>query len=136
MCSSDLALHALVRGYSDSWDVRAITVESRWYQSLGEFLVLRMRHRYYAQTASFFDSGAATPTYTDSPRYFTADPKMQRFHDHEVGGALITRLGFFGDSSFDWLSGAEIEFAFDYRFSTNRFGDAIFAAMVLRMPFR
>lgn len=129
------ALHAMVRGYADSWDIRAITVETRWYQSIGEHLLVRLRHRYYAQTASFFDSGHALPTYTDSPRYFTADPKMERFYDNEVGAAIITRLGFFGDSSLDWIAGAEIEFAFDYRFSTNRFGDAIFAAMVLRMPF-
>lgn len=129
------ALHALVRGYTDSWDVRAVTVETRWYQEVGDNLLLRLRHRYYAQTASSFDSGLATPMYSGGPRYFTADPKMQRFHDHEVGGAIVTRLGFLDDSAFDWLDDGEIEFAFDYRFSTNRFGNAIFAAMVLRMPF-
>jgi len=129
------AAHVLLRGYADSWDIRAASVETRWYQALGESLLVRLRYRYYAQTASSFESGRATPMYSGAPRYFTADPKMQRFHDNEVGGAVITRLSFLDDSIFDWLDEAEIEFAFDYRFSTNRFGNAIFAAMVLRAPF-
>lgn len=129
------AVHFILRGYSDDWDVRALTTETRWYQQLGEHLLLRLRHRFYTQTASFFESGLAAPSYTGAPRYFTIDPKMQRFHDHELGFGFVTRLGFLAGSGLGWLENAELEFTMDYRFSTNRFGDAVFAALVARVPF-
>lgn len=129
------ALHFLLRTYADDWQIRALSTEARWYQELGPHLLLRMRHRYYTQTASFFESGLALPTYSGAPRYFTADPKMQRFHDHELGFAFVTRLGFLGTSGLSFLANAEIELAVDYRFSTNRFGNAVFGALVARVPF-
>lgn len=128
------AMHMLVRGYADSWNVRAVSLETRWYQELGPFAVARLRYRYYTQTAAFFDSGQVPATYSGTPTYFTADGKMQRFHDQEFGLGMITRLGFLTDSGLRWFSRTEIEFSVDYRVSTNRFGNAVIGALVVRMP--
>lgn len=131
------ALHGLLRAYADSWDVRAISVEARWYQELGPYLMWRSRYRYYTQSNSFFDSGHlgnTMPTYTGAPTYFTADGKMQRFHDHEFGFAMVTKLGFLSDSGLRWFNRMELEFSCDYRVSNNRFGNAIVGALVVRVP--
>lgn len=129
------ALHFLLRAYADDWDIRALSTETRWYQDLGAHVLLRLRHRFYTQSASFFESGLAQPSYSGNPRHFTADPKMQRFHDHEAGFAFVTHLGFLAGSGLGFLENAEIELAVDYRWSTNRFGDAVFGALVARIPF-
>lgn len=131
---ADAALHVGLRGYADSWDIRAITVDARYYQSIGEFLLLRMRYRYYVQTAASFDSGLALPTYTGAHRYYTADPKMQAFDAHEFGFAWIVDLGFLGERA-GFLRDAELEFMADYRLNSNRFGDAVIAGAAVRAPF-
>ena len=80
---TNTAFHLMYRVYVDDWGVGALTPEGRIYQGLGDAVTLRVRYRYYSQTASFFDSGLLMPVYHNAPRYFTADPKMQRFHDQE-----------------------------------------------------
>lgn len=131
------ALHLLARGYADDWDTRALTLDGRWYQSIGRYLMMRVRYRYYDQNASFFDSGSqvSVPEYPFGTVYTTSNPRYAAMRVHEPGLALITRLGFFRPSSDSSLTNAELELSFDYRVADNRYGNAMFGAVALRLPF-
>lgn len=132
------AIHLALRGYTDDWHVRAFTAEARYYQDLSRYLMLRLRYRGYAQSASYFESGltALIPTYPDGTRFTTSNPRYAAMTSHEPGLALLTSLGFLGRGGRSMLESAEIEFSFDYRIATNRFGNALFGGFVLRLPLR
>lgn len=134
--SARSALHLVVRGYSDDWAVRAFTGEVRYYQELGPYLMLRVRYRGYAQTAAFFDSGSSAliPTFPDYSLYTTSNPRYAAMNSHEPGLAFVTRLSFLGGERAPRMADTELEFSFDYRVASNRFGNALFGAFVLRMP--
>lgn len=130
------ALHLIARGYTDDWQVRAFTGEVRYYQDLSRYVMLRVRYRGYVQSAAYFDSGstALIPTFPDYSRYTTSNPRYAAMSSHEPGLAFVTSLGFLGGDSMPLLEAAELEFSFDYRIASNRFGDALFGAFVLRVP--
>jgi len=129
------ALHLAIRGYADDWSILAFSGEARWYQRIGPFLVMRSRFRYYEQTAAAFDSGqdVNAPSYPIGTNHTTANPRYAAMRSFEMGGAFVTRLGFLGRSD-GRIDQAEVELAFDYRLSSNRFGDAITAVFALRVP--
>lgn len=131
------ALHVQVRGYLDDWSIHAITTEGRWYQRFGRYVTARGRFRYYRQGGAFFDSeqDVNAPSYPLGTTYTTANPRYAAMQSFELGGAIATRLGFLATGDHG-LRDAEIELAFDYRLSDNRFGDGITAAFGLRMPLR
>ncbi len=126
--------HLTLRGYSDDWDIRAITPEVRWYQEADRALLLRFRYRYYQQSAAFFQEDDAAQYRADSA-FFTADPKMDAFRSHELGLAATLGLEMLEGTSLDMLSHVKIDFAFDYRWNENAFGDGVVATLGLRVPF-
>jgi hypothetical protein len=128
------AVHGLLRVYTDDWDINAVTPEVRLYQEIGPSTQLRLRYRFYGQTSAFF---APPPdgSYADDAQFFTADPKMTRFHSHLLGVQGILRLDTFAGSSLDFASRIELELGFDYIWSTSRYGDAVTAQVAMRVPF-
>ena len=127
------AIHLLYRAYIDDWDIGAITPEARLYQEVGEHVTLRLRYRFFAQTAAFFAPPAAG--YTDSDVFITADPKMTAFHSHLVGAYARLQLGFLGGGELAFLEHSSIDLSFDYWTQTSRFGDGILAQAGLTIPF-
>lgn len=133
---SGTALHFTLRGYIDSWDVAAVTPEVRVYQDLGSNLMFRLRYRYYKQSTADFYGGAPLGMYSGNPLYYTADPKMTRFHVNEPGFSLVWFFPNLDARGLTWLSGAQLELTFDWRFNTNRFGDAVISTCAFRLPIR
>lgn len=129
------ALHLMLRGYADDWSIYAFSAEGRWYQRLGPHVSFRSRLRFYQQTAAYFDSGQQVnaPSYPFGVDYTTANPRYAAMRSIEIGGSLVTRLGFLTGSA-TRPEVPEVEFTFDYRIADNRFGNAIAAAFALRMP--
>lgn len=88
------ALHAALqingRVYRDSWDVRSLTAELAYEQSLGSDLRLRVRGRYYRQGGAAFFSD----DYGLLPRgqYFTGDRELSDMQSFMVGGQLSWTL--------------------------------------------
>jgi hypothetical protein len=126
------AVHLLYRAYLDDWNVAALTPEIRLYQEVSTLAQVRLRYRYYRQTRSFF---AGTQAYTLEDRFFTADPKMTAFEAHQLGFQLILSLDFLAGTTLERLRGTTIELDFDYRWNTNRFGNAVISQAAMRVPF-
>jgi len=127
------ALHAMYRAYLDDWDIAALTPEGRIYQELGDLLMLRLRYRYYTQTAAFFVKPEGQ--YTGEETYLTVDPKMTEFHTHLLGTMLLVRLEFLEQSPLELMWESTLEFTFEYIWNTNSYGDGIIAQAAVRVPF-
>lgn len=127
------SLQALYRVYVDDWDIAAITPEARIYQELGELVTVRLRYRFYAQTASYFYRPA--DQYSGRDELVTADPKMSPFHSHLVGLHARVLLGFLADTPLDFLREGNVWVSFDYLFQTSRFGNAVIGQAAIRVPF-
>lgn len=129
------ALHLIGRVYGDSWDIAAVSPEIRVYQAIADAFVVRLRYRYYIQSAAFFDANG-TGMYEGDPRHATADPKMSAFHVHEGGIQTVMRFSFLEGTALQALSQTELDLVFDWVRRTNRFGDGVLAQVGLRIPFR
>jgi len=125
------AFHLQLRAYLDSWDIRALSPEVRWYQEIGQFAHLRTRYRFYRQTESFF----ADPMYTGEDRYFTADPKMTAFDNHLLGVQLRLQMRFLHSTVLHGLRDSALTFGFEYIWNTNRYGNAVISQAGLLFPF-
>jgi hypothetical protein len=77
------ALQASVRVYRDNWDVRSITAEAAYEQSIDGALRFRLRGRYYRQGAAAFFSD----DYATLPRgqYFTGDRELADMESFMIG---------------------------------------------------
>lgn len=84
------ALQASVRAYRDSWDVRSITAELAYEQSIDGALRIRARGRYYLQGAAAFYSD----DYSRMPRgqYFTGDRELSDMESFMAGLMLVWQL--------------------------------------------
>jgi hypothetical protein len=125
-----------MRGYTDSWDIWALTPEPRIYQQIGADLVLRGRYRFYTQTRADFapeDGQTAYPVGYMGP--VTNDPKMMRFHSHQVGLRLTYRFGFLSDTAFDVFRELVLDVNLDRGFSTSSFGNYWVGTIGGRVPF-
>lgn len=131
--TSRTAIHALYRVYLDSWDIAALNPEVRVYQELGDDVVLRTRYRFFTQTAAYFTQAPAL--YVADDPYVTTDPKMTAFHTHLLGVSALVRLGFLDGTALSFAHRFELDFAFDYLWNTNRYGDGVIAQIGLRAPF-
>ncbi len=80
------ALHLEGRFYRDTWDLRSLSGELAYEQSLGEGLRLRARGRYYQQTGAVFysDDYAFRP----AGEYFTGDRELSPMSSVTVGGRV------------------------------------------------
>ncbi|MEO0321380.1 MAG: DUF3570 domain-containing protein [Myxococcota bacterium] len=129
------SLHLAMRGYADSWDVRAVTPEVRLYQELGEDALVRLRYRHYNQSAAFFYQDVYVPTDVDDGDVATFDPKMSNFHSHLAGFQLRLRGGFLAGTVLDGLRDATLDFNLSYIWNTNRFGNGVIGSAGLTVPF-
>lgn len=127
------SLHALYRAYLDDWRIAAINPELRVYQELTHEFQLRLRYRYYAQTAAFFYKPQTD--YLGADALVTADPKMSAFENHTIGAQLVLSLSFLQGSFLDFATQGTLEFSFDYIFNTNRYGNGVISQVGLRVPF-
>ncbi|MCA9582284.1 MAG: DUF3570 domain-containing protein, partial [Myxococcales bacterium] len=125
------SLHAILRGYVDSWDILAITPEARVYQEIEGALLLRLSYRYYAQSKAFFQQS----TYAPTDPFYTADPKMTAFDAHQVGARAEIPLVFLGKSALDFAAGASLDFSFEFLWRDNAFGNAVIAQSGIVAPF-
>jgi hypothetical protein len=121
---TNTALHLSYRAYLDSWNIAALTPELRIYQHFGERLMLRLRYRYYTQTASYFFRRSYPAGWQG---YVTNDPKMAPLQTHTAGLAVELRLPWLGQGWFD--------FGLDRYVSSSVFGDGVIASTGLRMGF-
>lgn len=80
------ALQPLLRAYRDTWNVRSLSAELGYEQTLVQGLRLRARGRYYVQTgASFFSDN-----YVLNPKgqYFTGDRELSPMQSGLLGGQV------------------------------------------------
>lgn len=84
------ALQASARLYRDNWDVRSVTAELAYEQSIDGGLRLRVRGRYYRQGAAAFYSD----NYALMPRgqYFTGDRELADMESWLVGLQIVWTL--------------------------------------------
>lgn len=72
------------RIYTDDWGITGLSFEPRWYQQVGDDLLMRFRYRYYNQSAAdYFGTFATTET------YMTQDSDLGDFNSHTIGMRLI-----------------------------------------------
>jgi len=74
--------------YRDDWGVTAQAAELKLYQYLFDPLILRLRYRYYTQTAADFYK----PNRTRFEAFMSADPKLRDFDADLYGVKLIYRV--------------------------------------------
>ncbi len=80
------------RLYSDSWGVNSVTIEPRYYQSLSDELLLRLRYRFYTQTAADdFDEEFLQAAGTPDER--TQDSDLSDFDSSTFGARLDWNRG-------------------------------------------
>ncbi|MBK8264131.1 MAG: DUF3570 domain-containing protein [Nannocystis sp.] len=130
-----LVLEPRYRYYADDWGIRAHALEARVHIRPLRHLLLRLRYRYYTQTAaSFWREDAA---YGVDELYRTADPKMSEFHSHTPGAQVVVELDAIVRRvpALHWLAGAWIEATYNHVFQTTRFGDARLGNLAFSMPF-
>ncbi len=80
------ALQFFGRLYRDTWNIRSVTAELAYDQSVAQGLRVRVRGRYYNQTGAHFFSD----DYSRFPRgqYFTGDRELSPMSSWLVGGRL------------------------------------------------
>jgi hypothetical protein len=111
------------RVYADSWDILAVNPELRIYQELGSpALLLRLRYRFYAQTAAEFYRETYPAGFEG---HVTNDPKMMPFRTHYAGIKLDVGLDALAGSFLDFTSRGRLFVSFDRIWNTNTYGNGI-----------
>lgn len=83
------AVHAMARGYSDTWGVNSGTAELAYSQYAGDSLLVRVRARVYQQSAStFFKDAFFYETESSAGEYFTGDRELAPVRNVMLGGKL------------------------------------------------
>lgn len=96
------AVHALVRGYSDTWGISSITGEMGYSQYLGRSLLFRFHTRFYQQSAAtFFKDAYFYETEGPAGSYFTGDRELGRLRNM-MGGAKLSYIKEAGDDAQVW----------------------------------
>jgi len=131
---SRTSLQILYRSYIDDWKVSAVNPEFRIYQEMSPFFQMRLRYRYYTQTASFFYKSNPND-YSFQDPYVTADPKLSAFHVNEAGIHFLVLGSFLEGRVHRSIAGASFDISFNYRWNTNAFGNQVVAQTGLRIPF-
>jgi len=83
------SLEAGYRFFHDSYDVFANTVELKWHQRIGHYLVLSPSFRYYYQTAASFYFSGLVPNPDNPPDFYSSDYRLSQFHSF-AGGLDVT----------------------------------------------
>lgn len=106
-----LALRAGYRLYYDSWEILAHAPEVRIHQEIGRHLELRLRYRYYTQSAAYFWRRGGN---LREDAYYTHDPKMGEFYDHTYGLKVRLALDFLAFTALDFLRTAVLDWNVEY----------------------
>lgn len=115
------AIRAGYRLYRDNWEVLAHAPDVRLHQEVGPYVELRLRYRYFTQSASYFWQSAGTAV--DSDRYVTADPKMNASHDHTFGFKVRVALEFLSFTQLNLLHAAVVDWSLEYVTSNNPYNN-------------
>jgi hypothetical protein len=113
--------------YFDSWGVRAIGVEPRVERRLTPSVAVRLRYRFYSQSAADFYQSVYTAQDVTPTSIKTADVKLRDFDTHTIGVAL--RL--LGDTSTDW----SVLMGYDRYLETNNGLNANIFQVTLSIPY-
>lgn len=88
------AMHAMVRGYTDTWGVNSITLGLGYSQYFGNSLLLRTTARIYQQSeATFFKDAFFYETEGTAGEYFTGDRELGAIRN-VVGGMKLSYIKF------------------------------------------
>jgi len=129
-------LQAYARYYTDSWDLRAITPEVRFYQDLGRYWNLRLRFRYYEQGEVYFAPSSGTTKYpVGYAGPTTNDPKLVAFHSQQLGARLSFSLLGLEGGLLDFASRVVLDVSFDRQWCPNFFGNNIMGSLGGRLAF-
>lgn len=83
------AVHASLRGYSDTWGVNSGTAELAYSQYAGSSLLLKVRARIHQQTpATFFKDAFFYQTESAAGEYFTGDRELAPVRNVIIGAKL------------------------------------------------
>jgi hypothetical protein len=127
------SLQIFLSGYKDSWEIEAITPELRIYQQFGPDFLVRLRNRFYAQTAAWFTRTPPYPQGWDGP--VTNDPKLTEFISNTLGIQLEYRLSFLRGSFLDFAKDSWIDVSVDRYWNTNAYGDGVIGTAGGRLEF-
>lgn len=130
---SDTAIHLMLSGYADTWDILAITPELRVYQQIASDLLVRLRYRFYAQTKAWFQITPPYPADWQGP--VTNDPKLTEYTTHTFGISLDYRLSFLAGTFLDFARNSTIDITIDRYLSTNAYGNGIIGTAGGRLEF-
>ncbi|HKU41996.1 MAG TPA: DUF3570 domain-containing protein [Polyangiales bacterium] len=126
--ASSTAIQLYLRAYTDDWGIQALTPEPRIYQQLGRYFSLRARYRFYTQDRAWFAPEDGQDRYGveylppyDGP--LTNDPKMYRFHSHQIGLRLGFQMAMLEGTTFAFLRSIALDVSLDRGISTSTFGD-------------
>ncbi|MGB1276604.1 MAG: DUF3570 domain-containing protein, partial [Nannocystaceae bacterium] len=124
------------RFYHDDWGITAHAIDPRVHFRITKHLRLRLRYRFYHQSAAYFWVPMDERPYPADAVLLSADPKMSEFLSHTPGAQLVVHLdGLAKYKRFKWLRGAFIEATYNHVFQTNRFGNARLGNLTFSVPF-
>jgi Protein of unknown function (DUF3570) len=84
------ALHANLRGYSDTWGVESGAAEMAWSQYFGDNLLIDLHGRISQQTAAtFFKDAFFYQTESTAGAYFTGDRELSPVRNIMAGAKLV-----------------------------------------------
>ncbi len=125
---------AAYRFYVDDWGILAHTPEVRLVQELVPGLDLRLRYRFFAQSAAdFYKDVYMQSELTDLAVYVTDDEKLSEFTTHTFGGQVSAALSLFGFRG--RLASLRVDAMVERIMQTTSFGDAWAAQVGLTVPF-
>lgn len=117
------AVHLLARGYADSWQMWGLNPEVRFYKEFGDFLMVRLRYRFYRQKRPWFFRDVY-PSDWDDP--VTADPKLASFHSHMIGIRFDVETAFLADTVFDFAADSSLYLSVNSNLiEGHRYGSAV-----------
>jgi len=138
--ATSTAIQLYLRLYTDDWDIQALTPEPRIYQEIAPNLSLRLRYRFYTQTRAWFAPADGQVSYPveylppyDGP--LTSDPKMFRFHSHQIGLRFAYVFAFLDETALSFMRAFVMDVSLDYGISTSTFGDYWLGTLGGRIPF-
>lgn len=118
----DIAVHLMYRAYLDSWDMQAQAPEIRIYREFGEWLLLRLRYRYYSQNRAEFYRDTYTRDWTGP---LTSDPKLAALTSHTLGMRIELSTPFLSRTILDFAEDSVIYLQLDRVVTGIAFGNQV-----------
>lgn len=117
------AVHVMARGYLDSWQMWALNPEVRFYKEFGDYLMVRLRYRFYRQRRPWFFRDVY-PQGWDDP--VTADPKLSSFRSHMLGIRFDVDTPFLGGTFLDFARDSTLYLSINHNIvEGHRYGSAV-----------